>query len=479
MAISTISSAEVLAVTNERPNFVFILTDDQGYGDIGAHGHPLLKTPHLDRLHAESVRFENFYVSPSCSPTRAALLTGRHEFRSGVTHTIKGRVNLSKQALTLPQLLKEAGYRTGFVGKWHLGNEKGYRPSERGFDWTSTNAGGGRVHFDPTIIRNGKRNARTGFREDLFFEEAMSFMEEAGEDPFFCYLATFSPHAPLAAPPEYLVPFEKKVDEKQAAYLGMIANIDYNVGRLMAFLEKRELAKNTVVVFMNDNGITEGLDIYNAGMRGCKSTIWEGGSRAMSFWRWPKQWSPHQVDNLAAHLDFLPTICDLAAVEIEEPLRSKLEGFSLVPLLESKGPLTWNEDRILFQHVARWPVGLAASHKYAMAGVRKGNHLLVQSQPCENPACKEHSGPCNILRAVEKGALKANYTKKNAQYHWGISKAEGWALYEVKQDPACEDDLSSEKPALVKELSAAYEKWWEDIFPEMIQAGGDSVILSN
>jgi arylsulfatase A-like enzyme len=194
----------------KKPNIVFILTDDQGYGDVGRHGHPLLKTPNLDVLHDESVRFEKFYVSPSCSPTRAALMTGMHEFRNGVTHTIAPREHLNKDAVTLPQLLKSANYRTGLIGKWHLGhvgNDSEYAPNKRGFDWCSWNVGGGGVHFDPVIVRNGKREKRQGYREDIFFDEAMTFIDECtrstglGEDrqPFFCYLATCSPHTPLAA----------------------------------------------------------------------------------------------------------------------------------------------------------------------------------------------------------------------------------------------------------------------------------------
>ena len=319
------------------PNIVFVLTDDQGYGDLGRHGHPFLKTPHLDKLAEESVRFENFYVSPSCSPTRAALLTGQHEFRNGVTHTTGGREKLSLDAVLLPEYLKKSGYRTGFVGKWHLGNDKPHEPASRGFDWTSTNQGGARVHFDPVMIRNGKRKRRKGFREDLFFDEAMAFIEESQDAPFFCYLATFSPHTPLAAPERDIAPFRDVVDEKKASYLGMITNIDRNMGRLMAFLEEKDLAKNSIVVFMNDNGVTEGLDIYNAGMRGCKCTIWEGGSRAMSFWRWPGHWKPHEVGNLTAHLDVFPTLCELAGTQLTESEKGSWKVTAWCPCCSRRG----------------------------------------------------------------------------------------------------------------------------------------------
>jgi arylsulfatase A-like enzyme len=460
----------------EKPNIILILTDDQGYGDLARHGHPLLKTPHTDRLHDESVRFDNFYVSPSCSPTRAALLTGMHEFRNGVTHTRAPREHLWKDATILPQLLKPAGYRTGHIGKWHLGWDAGYHPHDRGFDWTLQGA----EHFDPEIViydgDKRTREKRPGFREDIYFDEAMTFIDESGEQPFFLYLATYSPHTPLKAPEEYVAPFREHVTEDQALYLGMIANVDYNVGRLLAFLEERELDRDTIVIFMNDNGVTVGLDVYNAGMRGSKCSIWEGGSRAMSFWRWPGTWQAKTVENLTAHLDVVPTLCQVAGAEIPEDLRSQLDGFSMVPLLENPAPLSWHDERMLFQHVARWPSGLAASHKDAMAGVRQGEFLLLRSRPCEDPACttKVLGNQCATLRSVKKGATSAHYTKENAQFHWGVSLADRWVLFDTRKDPACRDDLSATMPERAQNMLAAYDRWWDDVYPTMVERGGET-----
>ena len=461
------------AADASKPNIVFILTDDQGYGDVGKHGHPLLKTPNLDALHDQSVRFEQFYVSPSCSPTRAALLTGMHEFRNGVTHTTQPREHLNKDAVILPQLLKPAGYRAGFVGKWHLGGEGEYAPEKRGFEWCSTNVGGPNVHFDPVIVRNRKRESRKGYREDLFFDEAMAFMDECKDAPFFCYLATYSPHAPLAAPEEFVAPFRGKVDKEEAAYLGMVANLDYNLGRLMKYLQARKLEDNTILIFMNDNGQTHGLDVFNAGMRGSKCTIWQGGSRAISFWKWAGKWPPHKVQNLTAHLDVLPTLCDLAGATIPPQLSAKLEGFSLRPLLESTQPIEWNEDRLLFHHVGRWPSGMAAAHKHAMASVQTGDVLLVRSRPCDDPACKTYSSQCTTLRFVEAGATAATYTKTGAQFHWGVTPPGRWSLFNLKNDPTCQKDLAAEKPELTSKLAESYDKWWDTLYPTMIQLGGD------
>ena len=456
----------------DRPNIIIILTDDQGYGDVGRHGHPLLKTPNLDRLYDESVRFENFYVSPSCAPTRAALMTGMHEFRNGVTHTIRNRVELNIEATILPQLLKTAGYRTGIIGKWHLGDGEAYAPENRGFD-VNIRSPGNRQEFSQYTFRNGI--TRVAFREDIYFDQAMRFMEESGDQPFFCYISTYSPHTPLAAPEEDIAPYRGKgITENQAIYLGEIANVEKNLGLLLDFLHENKLEDNTILIFMNDNGVTVGLDVYNGGMRGCKCTIWHGGSRAISFWRWPRHWKPHAVENLSAHIDVLPTLCEIAGVNIPDQLQSELEGFSMLPLLESQEALEWHSDRLLFQHVGRWPEGLAASHKYAMCAVRQGHYLLLQSRACNDPACAQKTGQCAALRSVDGGAITWTYTKENAQFHWGVTPEGKWVLFDTRLDPACTKDLSSNEPDLVQKLSIAYDKWWDAIYPEMIRHGGDT-----
>jgi arylsulfatase A-like enzyme len=475
------ASARAAMTPPARPNIIFILTDDQGYGDWSCTGHPLLKTPNVDRLARESVRFERFYVSSSCSPTRAALLTGMHELRNGVTHTQAPRENLWEGATLLPQLLATAGYRNACIGKWHLGDKPGYRPQDRGFEWNSTNQGGPREHFNPVMIRNGHQEVTTGYREDIYFDDAMRFITETKEQPFFLYLSTYSPHDPLAAPEEFVAPFRGTVPEQQAQYLGMIANLDENIGRLLQFLKERDLEEKTIVILMNDNGQTWGLDLFNAGMRGCKATVWEGGSRAFSFWRWSGHWTPHTVENLTAHIDFLPTLCQLAGVSIPEKVQSEIEGLSLLPLLESAEPVLWHEGRRIFHHVGRWPGGMAAAHKYAMTGVREGNFLLIRSRPCESPDCNStnHGYQCVTLRDVEKGAKDAQYTVGNAAFHWGATPRGHWALYDVKSDPACQNDLAATMPDRAAAMAAAYDAWWDDTYPVMVKRGGDLDIQWN
>ena len=472
--IGLLTTGFVQAEQAAKPNIILILTDDQGYGDLARHGHPLLNTPHTDRLHDESVRFDNFYVSPSCSPTRAALLTGMHEFRNGVTHTLEPREHLYKGATIIPQLLKPAGYTSAFIGKWHLSDRPGYGPAARGFDWCSSNQKGPHKHFDPLMIRNGVRTERKGFREDIYFDEAMDFIDEQEGKPFFCYLATYSPHTPLDAPADLIAKYSKDVNEKHATYLAMIENIDQNVGRLTEFLEKRGLAENTIVIFMNDNGVTVGLDVYNAEMRGCKATIWHGGSRAMSFWKWPGKWKPHTVNSLTAHLDVVPTLCEVAGVEIPDALQAELQGYSLTPLLENAEAPKWaHENRKLFQAVGRWPSGTAASHKYAMCGVRKGHFLLMRSESCTDPVCEEFQSQCSTMRSVRKGLTTTTYANGTAQTHWGVTPRGQWILFDTKNDPGCQTDLSQAHPELVAELVASYDNWWDEQYPVMIERGGD------
>jgi arylsulfatase len=301
-----------LSQASTQPNIVFFFTDDQGYGDISAHGNPILKTPHLDRLRAESVRFEDFHVSPTCAPTRAALFTGRHEFKNGITHTILERERLAPKAITLAQVLRDTGYTTGIFGKWHLGDEKEYLPSARGFDEMFIHGGGGigqvfpgscgdapgNKYFDPAILHNGKFVKTSGYCTDVFYRQATEWMDtqrRAGK-PFFAYIPTNAPHSPYIARPEDAALYEGKVATPQRAHFyGMIHNIDENIGRVLTKLGEWGIEEETLVIFMNDNGTAAGETVFNAGMRGKKGSPWLGGTRAASFWRWPGTLTPRET----------------------------------------------------------------------------------------------------------------------------------------------------------------------------------------
>lgn len=434
------------AFAAQRPNIIFVLTDDQGYGDISAHGNPILKTPNLDRLRAESVRFMDFHVSPTCAPTRSVLFTGRHEFKNGVTHTIFERERLDPKATTLAQVLREAGYATGIFGKWHLGDEADYQPGRRGFEEVFIHGGGGigqvypgscgdapgNTYFSPAILHNGKFVKTSGYCTDVFFRQALSWIEskKADDRPFFAYIATNAPHSPYIARPEDAALYLDKVGGREAVahFFGMIHNIDQNVGQLLSRLDDWKLAGRTLVVFMNDNGGTAGTQVYNAGMRAQKGTPWLGGTRAASFWRWPGRFAPAEVSALTGHIDFFPTIAALAGVQLKGSVASQVEGKSLVPLLENPSA-SWPE-RTLFTHVGRWQrFSDPDQSKFANCSVRTPRWHLVSAKGAVRPA---------------------------------------WELYDIAADIGETRNLAADHPDVVARLAAEFEGWWTSVRPGMI-----------
>ncbi|HEY2952696.1 MAG TPA: arylsulfatase, partial [Verrucomicrobiae bacterium] len=315
-----------------RPNIILVMTDDQGYGDLGCTGNPVVQTPNIDAFARQSVRFTDFHVSPTCAPTRAALMTGRHEFKNGVTHTINERERMTLQATTIAQVLKKAGYTTGIFGKWHLGDEAEYQPGRRGFDESLIHGAGGigqtyagscgdapgNTYLNPTLLHNGRFERTTGYCTDVFFRRAIKWMgakHKAGA-PFFTYITPNAPHAPLDCPDEYFKRYQGKVPDDAAKFFGMIENIDDNFGALLKKLEEWGLAENTLVIFMTDNGGTTGVKVFNAGMRGGKATPYQGGTRVPSFWRWPGAFAGGaDCAALTAHIDLFPTLAELAGVK--------------------------------------------------------------------------------------------------------------------------------------------------------------------
>lgn len=439
LALFTFLAAQAYSAEpgQRQPGIILVMTDDQGYGDLGCHGNPILKTPHLDRLHAESVRFTNFHVSPTCSPTRAALLTGRHEFKNGVTHTIHERERLTLKATTLAQVLKGAGYATGIFGKWHLGDEAEYRPDRRGFDETFIHGGGGigqtypgscgdapdNRYFDPAILHNGRFKKTRGYCTDIFFAHAIEWMDEkldAGT-PFFAMITPNAPHAPLDVPPEYQARYAGKVPEKVAKFYGMIANIDDNIGRVLAKLDEWGIADRTLVIFMTDNGSATGWQTFNAGMRASKGTPYEGGTRVPSLWRWPElSKGGIDVSALTAHIDVFPTLAEIAGARLSEGTRAQVEGRSLLPLLRD-ARADWPE-RYLFTHVGRWPQGKAAEAKFEKCAVRDSRFALVNNNE----------------------------------------------LYDLTTDPAQKTNVIESHPQTVAAMRVAYDKWWEQVLPMLV-----------
>jgi arylsulfatase len=445
-------SARPLA--GRRPNIIYVMTDDQGYGDVATHGNRVIQTPNLDRLRDQSLRLSEFHVSPTCAPTRAALLTGRHEFRSGVTHTIFERERLAQDAVTLPQLLRRtAGYTTGIFGKWHLGDEDAYQPEKRGFDRVFIHGGGGigqsfpgscgdapgNTYFDPAIRSDGQFVRTKGYCTDVFFDAALDWIDRCRQEqkPFFCYLTPNCPHSPYDCPPgsdeKYLGPLERAgiEDPKQRAtiarFYAMIENIDANMGRLLAKLDEWGLAEETLVVFSTDNGTAAGAAVANDGMRGHKGSPHRGGTRVPAFWRWPGT-LPAGVDvpAVTAHIDVLPTLCELAGATIPPTIAAKVEGRSLLPLLEDTEAM-W-PDRLLVTHVGRWERGKAAESALRNCRIREGRWQLVNTK----------------------------------------NRPEAWELYDLAADPGETQDVSAEHPAVVARLTEAYAAWWASVQGDLV-----------
>jgi arylsulfatase len=439
-----------------KPNIIFILTDDQGYGDLSSHGNPILKTTNLDKLRGEAFRFLDFHVSPTCAPTRSALFTGRHEFKNGITHTILERERLTLDAVTLPQALQTAGYSTGIFGKWHLGDEEEYLPNRRGFNEMFIHGAGGigqsypgscgdvpgNSYFDPIILHNDQLVKTKGYCTDIFFERATEWIKEQAKDQkrFFAYIATNAPHAPYHAKEADAALYSGKVPKEDVAnFFGMIHNIDENIGRLRERLNELGIERDTLIVFMNDNGTAAGQTVFNAGMRGAKGSPWLGGTRANSLWCWPGVIQNRDSSEFVANIDFFSTIADIAGVEWTDLMRSQVEGRSLAAILQGTQE-TW-PNRFLVTHVGRWPKGANPDdYKYSAASIRDNRWALV------NP----------------NGKPLAN------------GESPKWQLFDLTNDYGQSSDIASEHPTVVKEMQDAIDKWWNDCRPKMIneQANG-------
>ena len=435
------AAAHPLPAQRRPPNIILVMTDDQGYGDLSCHGNPILRTPNIDRLHGESVRFTDFQVSPTCAPTRSSLLTGRHEFKNGVSHTINERERMALSSTTIAQVLRQAGYSTGIFGKWHLGDAPEYQPGQRGFDEVFIHGCGGigqkypgtcadapgNTYFGPTLLHNGRFVKTTGYCTDEFFAQSLRWMDSRRQtrQPFFAYITPNAPHDPLQCPEAYIAKYRAATqNENLARFYGMIENIDDNMGRLLSRLKDWQLERDTLLLFLTDNGSITGAKAYNAGMRGAKNTVYRGGTRVPAFFRWPGVYAPGDVNRLAAHLDLFPTLAEIAGAK--PPANLSLDGRSLLPLLQ-RPDAAW-PDRYLFTHQGRWPKGKAAQSKYANCRVRSQRFSLINSDRGEN----------------------------------------GWELYDLETDPGETTSIAATHPDIVKSMAAAYDAWWKEVLPLLV-----------
>lgn len=416
----------LIASAATPPNVVIVLVDDAGYGDFGCHGHPFLKTPHIDKLHAESVRLTDFHVAPMCSPTRGQLLTGCHGLRTGVTSVTAGRTFLRPEFATAPQLFAAAGWSTGIFGKWHLGDTYPHRPMDKGFQTAVWGRGWGftsapefsNVLINGTILRGTKEEKFPGYITDFCFDEAMKWMRAQQEKsaPFFCYIPLHAAHSPHTVPEKYSAPYQGK---GPAAFYGMIASIDENMGRLEDFLRETKLRENTIVIFLTDNGGTAGVKTFNAGLRAGKVTYYDGGHRVPCFIRWPAGGfrPPGDVAVLSEVQDILPTLLDLAGVKKSTGV--ELDGRSQAAALRGKIEMV---DRT----------------------------LVVQFGPGFGQV--DTSGPKKFECAVLRN-------------RWRL--VHGTELYDIEADRAQEHDVAAANPEIVADLRNRYEAWWKTVKPQL------------
>lgn len=339
---------------SNKPNLLFIITDDQGYGDLSLHGNTILNTPNMDAIGMNGVRLDNFHVSPVCAPTRAAILTGRRPLSTGAYYVTRGGEIMDSAEYTLAEVFKDNGYATGCFGKWHNGAHHPYHPVSQGFDdFFGFTAGHWNRYFDPELEDNGCMVQTHGYIADVLTERAIRFMHENKNDPFFCYLSYNTPHSPFQVPDEYFEQYIDLVAEEDtamhimnAAVYGMIKNIDDNIGRLMKNLADLDLEENTIVIFTSDNG--PNTRRYNSHMKGRKAWVNDGGVRVPFFIQWKNRLPGNRIiTSTTAHIDILPTLVSLMGLDFTE--RKTIHGMDLSGLLTGKQDQEM--DRILFTHV--------------------------------------------------------------------------------------------------------------------------------
>lgn len=454
IALSPVLIRSCARQPEDRPNVIVIITDDQGYGDFGYTGNPVIRTPNIDALAEQSAEMTRFYVSPVCAPTRASLMTGRYNYRTRVVDTYIGRAMMEPDEVTLAEILRDTGYATGIFGKWHLGDNYPMRPQDQGFDEVLVHRGGGigqpsdppegeGQYTDPVLFHNGEKTRYQGYCTDIYFEQGMQWMEAAQKQGqnFFMYLPTNAPHGPFDDVPEALYreykqmnlgnnqfpqeeghPLPEEADtDRRARIYAMITNIDGNVGRLLARLDQLGIADNTVVMFLVDNGPNGRR--YVAGMRGSKSSVYEGGIRSPFWVRWPARLSAgRKSDRIAAHIDILPTVLEACDVPVPEGIR--MDGKSLLPLLQGED-VTWPDRHIVIQaHRGNEPV------RYHNFMIRNQRWKLLH--------------PSGFGNETFQGEPE-------------------FELYDMSNDPLETEDLADQRPGVVADLRARYEQWLQNV----------------
>ncbi len=393
-----------------KPNVVLIMTDDQGFWDVGVHGNPDIETPVMDRIAREGVSFERFYASPVCTPTRASLMTGRYYARTGAIDTYMGRDTMSSGEITLGQVFQRQGYRTGLFGKWHLGRYMKYHPNHRGFDeflgfWQYGFIN--RYDDSDELFHNRQPVIATGYITDVLTDAAISFVRANRNRPFLLYLPYNAPHSPYLVPDPYIEKYlEKGLPLREARIYGMVTRIDENIGRLLEVIGEAGISDRTAVIFMSDNGGVSRH--FKAGLRGNKGSVWEGGIRVPFFVRWPEKFPAGvKIEAMAQHIDVFPTLCELIGAPL--PSDRKIDGKSLLSLIRNGGSDSLHE------------------------------HLFHQW--------------CRVRPDANK-----NWAARNRRY-----KLANGRLFDLLNDPGEKTDVADRHPEIARELREAFEKWFADV----------------
>ncbi|MEM9141999.1 MAG: sulfatase-like hydrolase/transferase, partial [Bacteroidota bacterium] len=412
----------------KKPNVVVVLIDNHGYYELSRNGHPVVRTPHLDNLTQTGVNFTDFNAPPFCSPSRAALLTGRYALRSGVHNTVGGVSILHRNETTLADMLKAAGYKTAVFGKWHLGMSHPYTPDYRGFDEHFIHGGGGvsqledyfgNLHMDATYTHNGQYVKSKGFSTDVLFDQGIDFMNRNRENPFFCFISTPAVHFPTQLHPENGKRLKERgiTDEKHLPIWSMIENVDDNVGRLLDYLNESGLKENTLLFVMSDQGVNDRGVTHRAGEGTKRGVQYDEKHQVFCMAQYPgfTDKRPGDRPELTGIVDVLPTILEVCG--LEKP--AELDGESMVPLLG--GPGQWDSDR----------------------------KLIIQC-----PRKRERYKWDNVSVKFKKWRL-----------------VDGKELYNIEEDYGQTKNIISAHPNLVKELKDTYEDFWGSLdSPEKLLA---------
>ncbi len=445
-AVLILATSSPFVSADDRPNFVVMVADDLGYGDLGVYGHPEIRTPNIDRLAAEGLRFTDAYAAaPVCSPARTGLMTGRIPSRVGIYDWIPpgSDVHLPLEETTVAELLRDAGYQTAYLGKWHLNGGLGTdqpQPDDHGFDhWLATTGFAMPTHLDPfNFVRNGNElGPLNGYACQLLSDEAVWWLTDGrdADRPFLMVIGYHEPHEAIASPPELTASYPATQNRNEAEYFANVTNLDFAVGRLMAALDGLGLAENTVVLFTSDNG-PEMMNRHpqaqrsygSAGeLRGRKLQLWEGGIRVPLIIRWPGHTAPGSVSGFpVSGIDLLPTLCELAAVDLPDGL--ELDGGSFSPAFENRdidraSPLVWH-------HYKAWggPRMVLRDGRYKLAGYWDGPEIVRTDSSTMRP------GDLELIRTAELVRFE---------------------LYDLETDPGERRDVSSQHPEVVARMKGA------------------------